>query len=71
VFHKSSNKASGSEGPGFRIEDGSQAVELVAKDRNSIVATFSCFLLKNIGIIEIFRLITFNFLITETSLKNF
>ncbi|CAG5115250.1 unnamed protein product, partial [Candidula unifasciata] len=42
--------------PTFSIEDGSQpSVELAARDRNTIAATFSCFLLKSIGGSETFN----------------
>ena len=33
----------------FSVDDGSQVVQLAAKDRNIIAATFTNFLLKNIG----------------------
>ncbi|XP_052123862.1 apoptosis-resistant E3 ubiquitin protein ligase 1 isoform X1 [Frankliniella occidentalis] len=42
--------------PGFIIDDGSQPkVELVARDRNVLAATFTHFLLKNIGGSETFK----------------
>lgn len=42
--------------PGFVIDDGSQPkVELVARDRNVLAATFTHFLLKNIGGSETFK----------------
>ncbi|GFR60823.1 ubiquitin protein ligase protein [Elysia marginata] len=44
------------EAPTFCIEDGSQpSIELAAKERNTIAATFSCFLLKSIGGSETFN----------------
>lgn len=50
------------EAPVFVVEDGSQPpVELAAKDRNIIAATFTNFLLKNIGI-SIFESKTIKFL---------
>ena len=47
IFNGTNNQF---EAPTFCIEDGSQpSVELAAKERNTIAATFSCFLLKSIG----------------------
>lgn len=43
-------------GPVFIIDDGSQPkIELASKDRNIIAATFTHFLLKNIGGSETFK----------------
>ncbi|XP_035826963.1 apoptosis-resistant E3 ubiquitin protein ligase 1 isoform X2 [Aplysia californica] len=53
VFNGSNNNY---DAPRFSIEDGSQpSVELSARERNTIIATFSCFLLKSIGGSETFN----------------
>ena len=49
-FHNSSSNNNQHSHPSFIVDDGCQPkVELVAKDRNVIAATFIHFLLKNIG----------------------
>ncbi|KAK3702762.1 hypothetical protein RRG08_042746 [Elysia crispata] len=53
IFNGTNNQF---EAPTFCIEDGSQpSIELAAKERNTIAATFSCFLLKSIGGSETFN----------------
>lgn len=52
-FHNSSNNNQHNH-PSFIVDDGCQPkVELVAKDRNVIAATFIHFLLKNIGTVAV------------------
>lgn len=53
-FHNSSNNNNQHNHPSFIVDDGCQPkVELVAKDRNVIAATFIHFLLKNIGTVAV------------------
>jgi hypothetical protein len=53
-FHSSSSNNNQHNHPSFIVDDGCQPkVELVAKDRNVIAATFIHFLLKNIGTVAV------------------